>query len=75
MTINSEFQAIEVWFIDQNNQPLEIKDFCPLRKTWAISIAKTFLILLKTSTTDAIKTASKKTISKDRENNWWFNCQ
>ena len=23
---NSEFQAIEVWFTDQNSQPLEIKD-------------------------------------------------
>ena len=25
-TFNSEFQTIEVWFTDQNNQPLEIKD-------------------------------------------------
>ena len=25
-TFNSEFQIIEVWFTDQNNQPLEIKD-------------------------------------------------
>ena len=25
-TFNSEFQGIEVWFTDQNNQPLEIKD-------------------------------------------------
>ena len=25
-TFNSEFQAIEVWFTDQNSQPLEIKD-------------------------------------------------
>ena len=23
---NSEFQAIEVWFTDQNSQPLEIED-------------------------------------------------
>ena len=64
MTTNSEFQAIDVWFTDQNSQPLEIEDFCPLLKTWAISIAKTFFILLETSTTDAIKTASKKTFQK-----------
>ena len=25
-TFNSEFQAIEVWFTDQTNQPLEIED-------------------------------------------------
>ena len=25
-TFNSEFQTIEVWFIDQNSQPLEIED-------------------------------------------------
>ena len=25
-TFNSEFQSIEVWFTDQNTQPLEIKD-------------------------------------------------
>ena len=25
-TFNSEFQAIEVWFTDQNSQPLEIED-------------------------------------------------
>ena len=25
-TINSEFQTIEVWFTDQNSQPLEIED-------------------------------------------------
>ena len=25
-TFNSEFQIIEVWFTDQNSQPLEIKD-------------------------------------------------
>ena len=25
-TFNSELQAIEVWFTDQNSQPLEIKD-------------------------------------------------
>ena len=25
-TLNSEFQAIEVWFTDQNSQPLEIED-------------------------------------------------
>ena len=25
-TFNSEFQTIEVWFTDQNNQPLEIED-------------------------------------------------
>ena len=25
-TLNSEFQDIEVWFTDQNSQPLEIKD-------------------------------------------------
>ena len=25
-TFNSEFQTIEVWFTDQNSQPLEIKD-------------------------------------------------
>ena len=25
-TFNSEFQAIEVWFTDQNCQPLEIED-------------------------------------------------
>ena len=25
-TFNSEFQTIEVWYIDQNNQPLEIED-------------------------------------------------
>ena len=25
-TFNSEFQTIEVWFTDQNSQPLEIED-------------------------------------------------
>ena len=25
-TFNSEFQALEVWFIDKNSQPLEIED-------------------------------------------------
>ena len=25
-TFNSEFQTIEVWFIDQNSQPLEVED-------------------------------------------------
>ena len=25
-TFNSEFQTIEAWFTDQNNQPLEIED-------------------------------------------------
>ena len=25
-TFSSEFQTIEVWFIDQNSQPLEIRD-------------------------------------------------
>ena len=25
-TFNSEFQDIEVWFTDQNSQPLEIED-------------------------------------------------
>ena len=25
-TVNSEFQTIEVWFTDQNSQPLEIED-------------------------------------------------
>ena len=25
-TFNSEFQVIEVWFTDQNSQPLEIED-------------------------------------------------
>ena len=25
-TFNSEFQSIEVWFTDQNSQPLEIED-------------------------------------------------
>ena len=25
-TFNSEFQTTEVWFTDQNRQPLEIKD-------------------------------------------------
>ena len=25
-TFNSVFQAIEVWFTDQNSQPLEIED-------------------------------------------------
>ena len=25
-TFNSEFQAIEVWFTDQNDKPLEIED-------------------------------------------------
>ena len=25
-TFNSEFQAIEVWFTDQNSQPLEVGD-------------------------------------------------
>ena len=27
---NSEFQAIEVWFIDQNSQPLKIEDIINL---------------------------------------------
>ena len=26
MVYNSDFQAIEAWFIDQNSQPLEIED-------------------------------------------------
>ena len=25
-TTNAEFQSIQVWFKDQNNRPLEIKD-------------------------------------------------
>ena len=25
-TFNSEFQEIKVWFIDQNNKPLELED-------------------------------------------------
>ena len=25
-TFNSEFQTIEVWFMDQNSQPLEIEE-------------------------------------------------
>ena len=25
-TFNSEFEAIEVWFTDQNSQPLEVED-------------------------------------------------
>ena len=24
-TINAEFQSIEIWFIDQNNRPIEIE--------------------------------------------------
>ena len=28
----------------------------------------------KKSTTDAIKTTSKKSNSKNSRNNWWFNC-
>ena len=36
-TFNSEFQAIEVWFTDQNSQPLEIED----------RINLTLLILIK----------------------------
>ena len=27
---NSEFQAIEVWFLDQNSQPLKIEDIINL---------------------------------------------
>ena len=29
-TFNSEFQTIEVWFTDQNSQPLEIEDWINL---------------------------------------------
>ena len=29
-SFNSEFQAIEVWFTDQNSQPLEIEDIISL---------------------------------------------
>ena len=25
-TTNAEFQSVELWFTDQNNRPLEIKD-------------------------------------------------
>ena len=39
-------------------------DFSLLLKTWAISIVENFLIVLKKSTTDAKKTASKSAIQK-----------
>ena len=46
-------------------------DFCPLLKTWVkvsvINMLKNFLIVLKKSTTDAIKTASKRAIQKTAE--------
>ena len=32
-TFNSEFQAIEVWFTDQNGKPLEIEDRINLIKS------------------------------------------
>ena len=38
-----------------------------LLKAWTISIAKNFLIVLKKYLTDAIKTASKRTIQKAAE--------
>ena len=41
--------------------------FCLLLKTWAISIVQNFLIVLKKSTADAIKTASKRAIQKAPE--------
>ena len=42
-------------------------DFYHLLKMWAISIVKNFLIVLKKSTTDAIKTALKRGIQKTAE--------
>ena len=46
-------------------------DFCPFLKTWvkvyAITTVKNFLIGLKKSTTDAMKTASKGAIQKTAE--------
>ena len=42
-------------------------DFCLLLKTWAISIVKNFLIVLKKSTTDPTKPALNRTIQKTAE--------
>ena len=41
-------------------------DFCVLQKTW-VNTVKNFLIVQKKSTTDAIKTASKRAIQKIAE--------
>ena len=42
-------------------------EFFLLLKTWAVSIVKDLLIVLKKSTNDAIKTASKRAIQKTVE--------
>ena len=35
-TFNSEFQANEVWFTDQNSQPLEIEERIDLTSNWIV---------------------------------------
>ena len=35
-TFNSEFQANEVWFTDQNSQPLEIEERIDLTSNWVM---------------------------------------
>ena len=62
-TFNSEYDKIIVWFTDQNSQPIEIEDGMNL----TIKIVCIKIIYSKKSTTDAIKTASKKAIQKTAE--------
>ena len=45
----------------------KVMDFCLLLKIWVIDIVKNLLTQLKISTTDAIKTASKRAIQKTAE--------
>ena len=55
---NSEFQTIEVWFTDQNSQPLQIG---------SNKYSQKLIDSAKKSTTDAEKNASKKAIQKTAE--------
>ena len=47
-TFNSEFQTIEVWFTDQNSQPLEIEDRINLTLVIKYNIHKTQFHCIKT---------------------------
>ena len=65
-TFDSEFSYIEVWFTDQNSNPLEIED----KTNFTLSTTKNDVQLISTkrcTATDALKTASKRTIQKTAE--------
>ena len=61
-TFNSEFQTIEVWFTDQNSQPLEIKD----------KINLTLWITFKNRWEWYRYTKRKIWISRKKTTNYWW---